>query len=77
MKNFVLTICTLLSVVTLHGEDKEQNVSRRRHLVVLDIPGQFCGWPANNGLWSWDKGREILVGCTLGGFQREKQDTIS
>jgi hypothetical protein len=28
--------------------------------MVCSEPGRFCGWPANNGIWSW--GNEILVG---------------
>ena len=29
---------------------------------VAAAPGRFLAWPANNGLWSWDQGRELLVG---------------
>lgn len=42
-----------------------------RHLTLLAEPGEFFGWPANNGLWSWDGGREILVGCVRGAYDRE------
>jgi hypothetical protein len=34
------------------------------NIVVYSEPGRFCGWPANNGIWSW--GDEIVVGFTLG-----------
>lgn len=33
-----------------------------RRVVVAGEPGRFLAWPANNGLWSWEGGREILVG---------------
>lgn len=33
-----------------------------RRVVVAAAPGRFLAWPANNGLWSWEGGREILVG---------------
>ncbi|MHC4192408.1 MAG: exo-alpha-sialidase [Planctomycetota bacterium] len=31
-----------------------------KHVVVCHESGRFCGWPANNGVWTW--GDEILVG---------------
>lgn len=36
------------------------------HSVVTALEGRFAGWPANNGAWEWDGGREILVGFTDG-----------
>jgi hypothetical protein len=33
---------------------------------VASEPGRFMGWPANNGCWHWDQGREILVGYEEG-----------
>ncbi|MCX6883610.1 MAG: hypothetical protein NTX27_01060, partial [Verrucomicrobia bacterium] len=33
-----------------------------RNVIVASEAGKFCGWPANNGVWRWDGGREILVG---------------
>ena len=35
-----------------------------RHVVVFGSEGQFGGWPANHGIWSW--GDEILVGFSTG-----------
>ena len=29
---------------------------------VVAEPGRFLAWPANHGLWSWQDGRELLVG---------------
>lgn len=37
-----------------------------RHVPVAFRRNYFYGWPANNGLWSWDDGQEILVGYTFG-----------
>ena len=34
------------------------------HTVVHQQEGEFAGWPANHGIWSW--GDEILVGFTVG-----------
>ena len=39
-----------------------------KHQVIAARTGIFFGWPANNGLWSWDCGREILVGCVAGSY---------
>lgn len=36
------------------------------YAVVASEKGRFFAWPANNGLWSWDNGQEILVGHTDG-----------
>ena len=33
---------------------------------VAAAAGRFMGWPANNGCWHWDQGREILVGYEEG-----------
>lgn len=30
--------------------------------VVAAAEGRFLGWPANQGLWQWENGRELLVG---------------
>lgn len=47
-----------------------------KHLVVYQDPGSFCGWPANNGLWSWG-GDEILIGLTLGGYEEKTGHNIN
>jgi hypothetical protein len=39
-----------------------------QHLIVYGEEGRFCGWPANEGLWTWDGGREILVGFEYANF---------
>jgi hypothetical protein len=41
-----------------------------QHQVVTAQAGRFFGWPANNGLWSWDGGAEILAGCVSGALDR-------
>ncbi|MDR2675725.1 MAG: exo-alpha-sialidase [Opitutaceae bacterium] len=35
-----------------------------RHVMVYEQPGDFAGWPANGGFWSW--GNELLVCYDLG-----------
>jgi hypothetical protein len=38
------------------------------HGILRHEPGEFCGWPANHGVWSWEDGQEILVGFSCGQF---------
>jgi hypothetical protein len=38
------------------------------NVVVYKESGRFGGWPANHGIWSW--GNEIVVGFSLGYFQK-------
>ena len=40
------------------------------HLIVYKEAGRFCGWPANNGIWSW--GDEILVGFHLAHYKESE-----
>jgi hypothetical protein len=47
-----------------------------RHQVIYAQAGVFAGWPANNGAWSWDDGREILVGLTVGAFEEKPGHNI-
>jgi hypothetical protein len=42
------------------------------NVIVASEAGKFCGWPANNGLWRWDGGREILVGFSFGDFVEQQ-----
>ncbi len=42
------------------------------HTVVYDKEGEFAGWPANEGLWSW--GDEILVAFEVAAFAEAKDD---
>src|SRR5215467_919685 len=37
------------------------------HVVVYAHPGEFEGWPANNGVWNW--GDEVLVGFKSGPYK--------
>ncbi len=38
------------------------------HLIVYHDKEKFCGWPANEGVWSWEN--EILVGFNMGTYKR-------
>jgi hypothetical protein len=43
-----------------------------KNVIVAAETGKFCGWPANNGLWRWDDGREILVGFSFGDYVEQQ-----
>jgi hypothetical protein len=38
------------------------------HVIVFAERERFAGWPANNGLWTWE-GTEILIGFTAGSYR--------
>jgi hypothetical protein len=47
-----------------------------KNVIVYQESGKFCGWPANNGLWSW--GDEIVVGYSLGHYEaKDKGHSIN
>lgn len=43
-----------------------------KNVIVANNPGIFYGWPANNGAWTWEDGREILVGFSYGKFVEQE-----
>jgi hypothetical protein len=47
-----------------------------KYITVASQRDRFLGWPANNGLWKWDDGREILVGFTNGDFEEQEGHNI-
>jgi len=52
--------------------EKEQGNSPAymKHVIVYGGDDIFCGWPANNGVWSW--GNEILVGFSYGPYVEKR-----
>jgi len=63
-KNIILLVWGLLCWGSLFGQQKElinsTFVYDIQHGVIFYEDGQYGGWPANHGIWSWDN--EILVG---------------
>lgn len=78
MRNKILTglllILKLSALSAQQPESQEQNncnfkmISDVEHTVVRYEKGGFAAWPANNGVWSWKNGKEILVGYTAGPY---------
>ncbi|HBG26550.1 MAG: hypothetical protein A2Y10_01135 [Planctomycetes bacterium GWF2_41_51] len=49
--------------------------SKIQNLIAYKEQDKFCGWPANEGIWSW--GDEILVGFEIAAFSKsEKSHSI-
>ena len=49
----------------MYSQNKEPEIISI--VTVHQEDGYYLGWPANNGVWSWDDG-EIVVGFTRGPF---------
>jgi len=81
-----LTLLTALLLAPLAAllaaEPSDGNAGSRatpqgaKNVVVFAEPGSFAGWPANNGVWTWDDGKEILVGVTKGPFVEQEGHNI-
>ncbi|MHC4474026.1 MAG: superoxide dismutase [Ni] [Planctomycetota bacterium] len=74
MKNgIVLVVAVALILTGLDGyvQAVEDDLPIK-HVIVYKQPGRFCGWPANNGAWSW--GNEILVCFDLHYFKEPEPD---
>ncbi|MEX0685145.1 MAG: sialidase family protein [Balneolales bacterium] len=52
------------------------HLSGLQHVVVAGKKGRFYAWPANNGMWKWDNGKEILVGHTDGPWVEQEGHNI-
>jgi hypothetical protein len=59
---------------SLVGPAAAQSPGPVQHGIVYNEPGRFAGWPANNGIWSWDD--EIVVGFTLG-YHKDKEGGLA
>jgi len=46
----------------------KQESGSKEHGFAVQQAGVFYGWPANNGIWTWNRGREILLGFSYGKF---------
>lgn len=73
-KNVILLVWGLLYLGSLFGQQKEivnsTFVYDIQHGVIFYEDGQFGGWPANHGIWSW--GNEILVGFIQANYLEKK-----
>ncbi len=71
----LVLLVSLLATLGISGCKQPATVSQGRpmmNVVVASEAGKFCGWPANNGVWRWDGGRELLVGFSFGDFVEQQ-----
>jgi len=69
-RNMLLSIAAVLMISSpayCARDNTEGAAPGIEHVVVHRDDGRFCGWPANNGAWSW--GNEILVAFDLHFFK--------
>jgi len=53
-----------------------QTINGAKNGIAFQEQEKFGGWPANNGLWTWDNGKEILAGYTYGPFVEQKGHNV-
>jgi hypothetical protein len=61
-KNFInsIYIISFICFIISCNDTQQENSLEIQHGIVFSEIGKYGGWPANNGIWSWDN--EILVG---------------
>jgi hypothetical protein len=78
-KTLLLSSGSLIAFPTLSkamSSKRATKLKNIRYVTVAASKGRFFGWPANNGMWKWDNGREILVGFTNGPFEDQDGHNI-
>lgn len=68
MKFTLTLLLTALLLAPLAALQAQTTPPGTKKAVVHSELDRFAGWPANNGVWTWDDGREILVGFTTGPY---------
>jgi hypothetical protein len=71
---------TMVIAVILLGSFKTSETlypKRAKNGIAFQEQEKFGGWPANNGLWTWDNGKEILVGYTYGPFVEQRGHNVA
>jgi len=68
MQALIGGLACLLAVSGCKHTSANCETRAKQNVIVAGEPGKFCGWPANNGIWRWDSGREILVGFSFGDY---------
>jgi photosystem II stability/assembly factor-like uncharacterized protein len=64
----------------VHAQEHPGNAAGKpspiSHAIAAGKQGRFYAWPANNGVWTWQDGKEILVGFCDGEFIVKKSHNI-
>src|SRR5690554_72725 len=64
--SFFLSVGLIVLLTSCNNNsNKKEKIpeTKIQHGIVFYEEGRFGGWPANNGIWSWDN--EILVGFVV------------
>ena len=75
-KSFILILVIYIFLVAGIKNVDAQAINASKNGSAFQEQDKFGGWPANNGLWTWDNGKEILVGYTYGKFVEQKGHNI-
>ncbi len=63
-RTLYISICALIIILSAVAQSADKDI---HHTEIYSEAGRFAGWPANNGIWSWDQ--EIVVGFSLGYYK--------
>lgn len=71
-------LCIGFCFITLACENGSNRVIKNsmENFIIAQEEGKFHGWPANNGVWTWEDGQEILVGFSYGRFVEQNGHNI-
>jgi len=75
-RTVALTGMIAVSLAVGFANADEVSVKSTKNVVVFHEPGSFAGHPANFGAWTWDGGKEILVGFGKGPFVEQEGHNI-
>lgn len=72
----VVGACTGCASMQSPGASHSKETGTMRHVTVASESGKFHGWPANNGVWTWDHGKTIVVGFSRHDFVEQEGHNI-
>jgi hypothetical protein len=65
-------VCPAVGAKVIESVEAFKEPTDVRHVIIHHRADEFSAWPANEGLWSWDGGREILLGFVTGPFVEQE-----
>mgnify|MGYP002065827267 CR=1 FL=1 len=78
-KGLLFTTVAMIAFPQCVSESSHSQSEKTVNIEYITVAAQqdrFFGWPANNGMWHWDNGKEILVGFTNGNFEDQDGHNI-
>ena len=71
-----VVVCPTVGAKVVESVEAFKEPTDVRHVIIHHRADEFSAWPANHGLWSWDSGREILLGFVTGPFVEQEGHKI-